>query len=156
MAKVPFRPPWALEEALFTSLCSRCDQCLAACPTGLLVKGSGGFPEADFQQGHCTFCGDCRTACQTVALQKSPDISPWPIVARIGDECLARQKVVCRTCGERCEAGAIAFGPQLGGVPLPRLDTERCTGCGECVADCPTRAIAMLRPAQPSPQGANP
>lgn len=145
-AASPLRPPWAADEPLFLNACSRCDRCLAACPTGLLRKGGGGYPEADFAAGHCSFCGDCRQSCPTAALRRDPDAAPWQLLASIDDTCLARRGVVCRTCGERCEAGAIAFTPQLGGVALPRLDTAACTGCGECVADCPASAIAMQRP----------
>jgi ferredoxin len=27
---------------------------------------------------------------------------------------------------------------------LPRINTQACTGCGECVARCPTGALARL------------
>ncbi|NJO81710.1 MAG: ferredoxin family protein [Blastochloris sp.] len=27
--------------------------------------------------------------------------------------------------------------------PLPVIDTQRCTGCGICVAGCPTKTIAL-------------
>lgn len=64
--------------------------------------------------------------------------------AVIGEGCLARQGVTCRTCGERCDAAAIAFPPRLGGPALPRLDADACTGCGDCATDCPAGAIAML------------
>lgn len=30
------RPPWAIEESQFLSLCSRCGDCFEACPNGLL------------------------------------------------------------------------------------------------------------------------
>ena len=26
---------------------------------------------------------------------------------------------------------------------LPQIDTEKCTGCGECIPACPTDALAM-------------
>lgn len=153
MAAAPFRPPWAIAEPRFLDLCSRCNDCIDACPTDLLIQGAGGFPEADFNSAHCTFCGDCRQACQTGALNPTPDIIPWSLLARIGEDCLPRQGVDCRTCGERCDIGAIRFAPRLGGPALPEIDAARCTGCGECVADCPTRAIAVVRPPVISTQG---
>jgi len=140
-----FRPPWAIAESSFLQQCTRCDECIRICPTGLLVKGSGGFPEADFTPGRsvegCTFCEECLTVCQPMALLKQAEQAPWMQVAVIGNACLAQQNVVCRTCGELCEAGAIRFSPRLGGVSLPQLDTGSCSGCGACLADCPTRAI---------------
>ena len=39
-----------------------------------------------------------------------------PRKAMIAASCLARNRVVCRSCGERCEARAIRFVPALGGA----------------------------------------
>ena len=72
--------------------------------------------------------------------------APRQPVAVIGDRCLARHGVVCRSCGDACEARAIRFPPRLGGVALPTLDGEACTGCGECVAVCPAVAISLPEP----------
>ena len=146
-----FRPPWANADR-FLEQCTRCDECIRICPTSLLVKGSGGFPEADFTPGQsvegCNFCGQCVDVCLTHALRKDVDVSPWQQIALIGDACLAKQNVVCRTCGELCDVGAIRFPPRLGGVSLPQLDAASCTGCGACLSDCPTRAIRIHSIAQ--------
>ena len=56
------RPPGALADGDFESACTRCGDCLAACPDGLLVKGEGGFPMYEAARGECTFCGDCTWA----------------------------------------------------------------------------------------------
>ena len=147
-----FRPPWAIAELQFQEQCTRCDECIRICPTKLLVKGSGGFPEEDFIPGHaddgCTFCAQCVDVCSAHVLKKNADASPWQQVAVIGDACLTKQNVVCRTCGERCDVSAIRFPPRLGGVSLPQLDAGSCTGCGACLSDCPTRAIRILSIAQ--------
>ncbi len=152
-AEAPFRPPWAIAEPRFLVLCSRCDDCIDVCPTRLLSKGAGGFPEADFNGAHCSFCGDCRQACQSGALNRAPQASPWNLRVLIGDLCLPRRGVECRSCGEHCETGALRFRPRTGGPALPEMDASRCTGCGACVAGCPTRAIAMVRPPVISTQG---
>jgi ferredoxin-type protein NapF len=142
-----FRPPWAVAEAHFLECCTRCDECIRICPTGLLFAGGGGYPEADFRPGKvaegCTFCGECLKVCQPAALHQQTGQAPWTYRASIGQACLARQGVVCRTCGEFCELGAIRFKPQLGGVSLPQLQLEACSGCAACLADCPTQAIYM-------------
>src|SRR5574343_983098 len=142
-AKVQMRPPWALSEDAFIEGCTRCYECLAACPTHILIKGDGGYPTVDFQDGECTFCGDCVTACRPQALKRLPDQAAWPYKARIGEDCLPRQGVECRVCGDFCEPRAIRFVPRLGGSPLPELDPATCTGCGACVAPCPTVAIQI-------------
>jgi ferredoxin-type protein NapF len=148
-----FRPPWAIPERDFLERCSRCDKCIGACPTGLLQKGQGGFPEANFTPGHapdgCTFCGDCVRSCPDgVLVRQGPDggeLAPWQLTVHFGETCLPQQGVVCRTCGERCDAGAIRFPPRLGGVSHPQLDAQSCTGCAACLADCPTSAITIER-----------
>lgn len=138
----PFRPPWSLPEAQFVDRCSRCDDCLKACPTGLLKRGDGGFPIADFGQAACTFCADCVQACASGALAAGP--LAWDFTIEISEACLAQQRVECRVCGEVCAAGAIAFRPRLGGMALPAVDSLACTACGACLSPCPTGAIARI------------
>ena len=137
------RPPWALAEGEFVNACTRCGDCARACPTRIIRQGDGGYPTVDFARGECTFCGECVAHCPTRALQRAPQQPPWPLRATIGERCLARQSVECRVCGEMCEFAAIRFVPQPGGIAAPQLDSERCTGCGACVAPCPTAAITV-------------
>lgn len=59
------------------------------------------------------------------------------------ESCLARQGVVCRSCGEACEAGAIVFRPTAGGISPPVLRVEPCTGCGDCAKVCPVGALSL-------------
>ena len=120
----PFRPPWSVAEAAFLDRCSRCDDCLAACPTGLLKRGQGDTTQ-----------------------------KPWSFGIVIGEGCLAAQNVECRVCGEACDADAIRFRPRIGGVPLPDVDNAACTGCGACIAPCPVVAVTrtVLNPAPESP-----
>ena len=137
------RPPWALPEAEFIDHCTRCNDCLKACPTSILVTGDGGYPTVDFSRGECNFCGDCVTHCQPRALRREPEQAAWTQKATIGEDCLPRQGVECRVCGDFCAVRAIRFAPRLGGSPLPEIDTEICTGCGACVAPCPVTAITV-------------
>lgn len=64
-----------------------------------------------------------------------------PPVARIGPACLARHGIVCRSCGDACAAGAIAFA--AGRVPAPAIAAARCTGCAACLPLCPAAAISL-------------
>lgn len=137
------RPPWARPEDEFTAICTRCGDCARACPTHIIKQGDGGYPTVDFSLGECTFCGDCVSACSPQALLRTDDVPAWEIKAEIGDTCLARRQVECRICGEQCGEDAIRFRPQPGGISLPELDAGRCTGCGACVASCPSRAIRV-------------
>ena len=141
--KAEIRPPWARPEAAFVAACTRCAACLPACPQGIVVAGDGGYPTIDFGRGECTFCGDCVTACDPQALRRVDPAPPWNHVALINDACLPRQGIECRICGDFCDARAIRFHPATNGAWLPAIEAARCTGCGACVAPCPTRAIGV-------------
>lgn len=138
----PIRPPWAIEEARFVDVCTRCEDCTAVCPENILIVGSGGFPVVDFSAGECTFCGVCVETCKPAALVRG-DNPPWDLKAVIADSCLAQRGVECRVCGERCDETAIRFSLAAGRVARPSVDRDRCTGCGACQAPCPVGAIAV-------------
>ena len=120
--------------------------CIERCPEGILKAGDGGFPRVDFTPGECTFCGECTLDCEANLFRPPAEqhLPAWGYKARINpDACLAEQGVHCRSCEDYCEPRAIRFSPVAGGVPQPALETESCTGCGSCVAHCPTQAIAV-------------
>ncbi len=54
-------------------------------------------------------------------------------------ECM--QEIPCDPCVAACPSGAISKGNL---TVLPRLDLEKCTGCGLCVAACPGQAIFII------------
>ncbi len=142
--KAEIRPPWALPESEFVDRCTRCNDCLKACPQGILVPGDGGYPTVEFSRGECTFCADCVTACLPKALlRSSEDAMPWPYKAQVSAACLPKKGVECRVCGDFCDVRAIRFQPRIGGNPLPDIDPDTCTGCGACVAPCPATAITI-------------
>lgn len=145
------RPPWSHEENQFTTLCQRCDACISACPTHVLRRGQAGFPEVDFSQGECRFCGDCVTACPHSPFDRAAHQAgqrPWGIAAQMRSSCLTLNQVVCRSCSDACESSAISFHLFSGGIAKPQINHNRCTGCGACVAICPTRAISVQHHAE--------
>jgi len=71
---------------------------------------------------------------------RPPDLPDSQRLA-VSDLCLARSGVSCMSCRDECEAGAIRFRPRLGGPFIPEIDGGLCTGCGNCVAVCPSSAI---------------
>ncbi len=135
------RPPWALGEPFFAGACTRCDDCIRACPEAVLVRGTEGLPRFDALAGECTFCRACAEACGTGALD--PSISPpWEWRARVGEDCLPGRGVVCSSCREVCPASAIRIAPGARGAA--RIEASACTGCGACVAICPGDAITLV------------
>ncbi len=135
------RPPWAVPQ--FPALCNRCGNCRDACAQRIIVLTDSGHPQIDFNNGACTFCGDCAERCPTGALSRGETSAlPWMLRARVGNRCLALDGVVCQVCREQCAARAIFFPP--GPAAAPFVDSERCNGCGACVAPCPVQAISMI------------
>ncbi len=142
--EVVIRPPWSLLEHDFVELCTRCGNCLDACPEKILIAGRGGFPQLDFARGECSFCQACQRACSEPVFT-STDQRPWFYHIEIDESCLSKNGVTCVTCAEQCEVEAIHFIPRVGSVPQPQVSTSACTGCGACYRPCPVRAIQLQK-----------
>lgn len=141
------RPPWALPEPVFLSLCIGCSDCRDECPRGLLQKSVDGFPVVDFTKGDCHFCGECVDACAHGALTRSfrgVRQEPWQLKAYVAGSCLGEQGVLCRQCAGHCTAQAIRFDSGIG-QRIPDIDAQRCNGCGACLRHCPTVAISLYK-----------
>ncbi|HET9394635.1 MAG TPA: 4Fe-4S dicluster domain-containing protein, partial [Nitrospiraceae bacterium] len=69
-------------------------------------------------------------------------------VARIESNCLARQNVACDLCRDACERSAIRFAPRIP-IAVPRIATDLCTGCTDCLPVCPVGAL-VIQPAAPA------
>ena len=146
------RPPWAVNESQFIETCTRCDDCIEACPESILVRGDGGFPTVNFKQGECTFCAQCAQSCQIGAINIhnvkdnfSPD-NAWDLDVVFSSKCLSLNAIVCRICGDSCEPHAIRFQLKVGGVSEPKITLDDCTGCGACLAICPVDAVQINKP----------
>lgn len=137
------RPPLARAEAAFAAACTRCRDCVNACPQRILVLDGAGRPTVDFGRGECTFCGKCVEACTPRALERREGAPPWQRKALIEGACLAMANVVCRACGDACPERAIRFRPKPMAAAQPEVIGALCTGCGACVAPCPARAVRI-------------
>lgn len=143
------RPPWALAEDAFTACCTRCHDCVRACPRQVIAVGDGGFPHMHFAQQGCDLCSGqstpaCAAACQPQAIQPRAPSAPWPgWRLHVSPHCLAQRQVECRACADACDARAIRFRPALGGIAQMQIDAHACTACGECVGVCPVGAVSM-------------
>lgn len=138
------RPPWALRpDDRFTAACTRCGDCVRACPEKVLRIGDGGFPVIDFSHAGCSLCGECRNACTRRAFDGGASAAAFTWRARVDPSCLAQRGVECRVCGDACDAGALKFAPTRGGVARLRIEARACTGCGACVSTCPVQALHL-------------
>ncbi len=140
--KSPQRPPWAIDESLFTEICSNCGECISVCPSHIIRQARASFPVIDFSAGECSFCERCVDTCKPQALLKNK--TPWSIKASIDEKtCIAHQGVECRSCYDPCGAQAIKMPPRLGGISIPVINTDNCTGCGACFSVCPVHAVTI-------------
>lgn len=148
----PLRPPGAAEEDRFSSLCLRCGNCVRACPAGIIQAdtgeyGIGGFlaPVISYDSDYCReSCVQCTLVCPSGAI--APVALQHKIQAAIGvpvvdmDVCLLGAVRECAICRNRCpyEAIRLVFDEQEYTL-TPRVDRQRCNGCGACEVACPTQ-----------------
>lgn len=139
------RPPHAVDEDRFLALCNGCTACAQACPERVIRIDGDRRPVLRFEHGECTFCDACAKACPAGALALE-GARPWRAHAEISAGCLAVGGVHCRTCGDACPVSAISFRPIPDGRFLPLVAEAACTGCGACVAPCPSEAVTVIAP----------
>jgi ferredoxin-type protein NapG len=143
---VYIRPPGALPEPGFLAACTRCGECIRACPAEAIVTLgaehglAGGTPTLDPARNACLMCPDmpCAVACPTEALGVPADgwASVGIGVAEIGsDRCIAHRGVTCGVCARVCPVGERALRLDRSGRPVL---AEGCTGCGACAVACVT------------------
>lgn len=138
----PLALPWT-DAARLMERCVACGACARSCPQGILRVVGGRTVEIAFH-APCTFCGACAEACPEGVFDTAR-AEPWSARAVVGAGCLEAHGVACRACEDSCEARALRAKPELGGRARMIVDLDACTGCGGCVAACPTGSIAVQR-----------
>jgi ferredoxin-type protein NapF len=148
----PLRPPGAVAEEWFTSLCLRCGNCARACPAEIIQSdtgrcGIGGFlaPLVTFDNDYCwESCNRCTLVCPSGAIapvplaQKPHTIIGVPQVDM--NICLLGDDRECAICRNRCPYAAIRLVFDEEAYTLtPQVDLQRCNGCGACQVACPTQ-----------------
>ncbi len=141
------RPPGAIDEFQFLAGCTRCGDCITACPYDAVIKAPdrlgnlAGTPIIEADTSACMMCEDfpCIASCEPGVLVDS--IPPIMGTSRVTEHlCLAYHHTTCTICSERCPVdGAITV---TDGKPTIIEDT--CTGCGVCRYVCPAPENAIL------------
>jgi len=146
----PLRPPGAVGQWQFSGLCIRCGNCLRACPTGIiepasLEQGVAGFlaPVVRFLDGYCREdCHRCTQVCPSGAIEQlslEKKQSTRMGVARLDFSiCLLSDDGECDICARACPYEAIDISwSEEEYLAIPRVDEEKCPGCGACQVLCP-------------------
>jgi ferredoxin-type protein NapF len=156
--KKVMRLPWVINEAVFTSGCTQCQDCISCCESNIIVKDEEGFPKVDFSLGECTFCNKCIEVCEQPlfsgtfidiegATTKENTLKnnkkPWPVTLEINNKCLAKNNIYCQSCRDECETNVIKFKYLESSIPQPSLNDLNCSQCGACIKSCPQDAIAF-------------
>jgi len=149
------RPPFAVAELDLLLGCTRCGDCIDACPHKVIfpLKASlgpdvAGTPAMDLTNNACHLCQDwpCVTACEPGVLKLPPTESetetlPRLAIARVDTEaCLPYLGPECGACAESCPVeGALGW---QGDKPV--IHPDHCVGCAQCRRACVLDPSAIL------------
>ncbi len=166
------RPPGTIEND-FLSTCIRCGACIRACPTNALQPaaleaGVSGLytPILIPRQGYCDYsCNACGEICPVQAI---PPLALEEKRTQVIGKAYIDQNICiawadhrdCIVCEEMCplaekaitlEENTVNVENQPITVRLPKVDREKCIGCGICEYKCPLPSEAAIRVQNSSP-----
>jgi ferredoxin-type protein NapG len=148
-----FRPPGAVDEVSFLSLCTRCEICIEVCPPRAIVKApaaaglAAATPMIEPTRQPCTVCPDmpCAAACPTGALvvpERKWEGYRLGTLELVPERCIAFHGVECGACARACPVGEAAMVLDDAGRPVIKF--EGCVGCGVCVRACVTTPSSLI------------
>lgn len=147
------RPPYALDELEFILACTRCGDCIAACPHEVIFSLSArlgmkfaGTPALDLLNKGCHLCEDwpCVTACTPNAL-----IKPEPVISETAENAT---EISSETNGETNKADPLLCAPPK--LARASINEQTCLPysgpeCGACIGVCPIHGALTLDMCKP-------
>jgi len=140
------RPPGAVDEAEFLSLCTQCDDCMNACPHGSIMMAGSKFgaavntPVIIPLERPCYLCDDfpCIKACKTKALVPVADKREVRMGKAFIDFSLCYNEgtnsgTMYPMCVLKCPLSGEAISSE---DSRPIVNLENCVGCGVCESAC--------------------
>jgi ferredoxin len=156
LKKNPVSPPGSQSISHFTSKCTTCHLCVAACPTQVLQPSlwEYGFtgimmPHMEFKSNFCNQeCIVCGQVCPTGAIQKltveKKKTTQTGKVNFIKENCIVETEgTECGACSEHCPTKAVSMVPYKN-LHLPEIHNEYCIGCGACEHACPVKPYKAI------------
>jgi ferredoxin-type protein NapF len=153
------RPPGAVDEKVFSGVCTRCGNCVRSCPSRIIHPsvGDAGLaglltPEIHYDRKYCLEdCMKCMQACPTGALQSMSLKQKRAYV--IGEALLdaslcllALEQKDCDACMRACPFGAVQIRwDEERYIAYPIIDSQKCNGCGACQVACPVEGTKAMR-----------
>lgn len=154
------RPPGALPESRFLSLCIKCGECMKVCPTnGLQPSSNQAGPEGMWTPvlvpriGYCEYyCSLCTQVCPTGAIKELTVKEKTKV--RIGSAWVNKNRCIpyvlgrsCNVCEEQCPTSPKAVklteteimmpDGSWDAQEVPVVNLDLCIGCGICETKCP-------------------
>ncbi len=152
------RPPFAIEELDFLIACSRCGDCIAACPHEIIFPLSSKLgvqafntPAMDLNNQGCHLCENwpCVNACEKGVL-KIPELYSQEIEEASENNSatekllpkISKIEINIKTClpynGPECGACRVCpiEGAMIWNMDRPTINADLCTGCALCREAC--------------------
>jgi ferredoxin len=155
--KFPVSPPGSQSIAQFTSSCTACHLCVAACPTQVLQPSflEYGFlgimqPRMDYHTSFCNYeCVICSEVCPTGAIKnillETKKLNQLGKAVFVKDNCIVyTEETACGACSEHCPTKAVDMLEPHKNLKAPKLNDKICIGCGACEYACPTKPYKAI------------
>jgi len=149
MVTPALRPPGAIDELAFLANCTRCEDCIEACPHNAIVKAppkfgaAVGTPIIEPAETPCYLCEDmpCIAACPEKVLLPTENIKMGAAFIAL-TKCFAYNGMVnrCDYCFDRCPLKNTAISME---DHRPIVNEAACVGCGICEYFCPAPGKAI-------------